>query len=59
MDPERRKAEEWSDDPEEEAPAGFERTYRDGSLMHECWAAGRAAEPSEQETEDWQPERED
>ena len=22
MDPERRKAEEWSDDPEEEAPAG-------------------------------------
>ena len=40
MDPKREReyADEIPDDEETERPEANERTYRDGSVQHECWA---------------------
>ena len=33
-----KKAQEWTDqEPDEEEPEDYEKTYRDGTPIHECW----------------------
>lgn len=46
-----KKEAEWADDiPQEDAPdTTYEKTYRDGSAVHECWAEEKEADAAARE----------